>query len=98
MRYQLSKAAAQDLEDIYLYGFMQFGEAQADRYAAMLEERIQLLCDNPLLGRIDAAINPAIRRFECESHVIFYDLTATHLFLVRILHGATDYLRHLAWE
>jgi toxin ParE1/3/4 len=95
MRYQLSKAAAQDLEDIYLYGFMQFGEAQADRYAALLEDRIELLCKNPLLGRIDTAITPAIRRFECESHVIFYDLSATQLLIVRILHGATDYLHHL---
>lgn len=95
MRYQLSKAASQDLEDIYLYGFLQFGEAQADRYVAMIEERIELLCKNPLLGRLETAITPAIRRFECESHVIFYDVTATHLLIVRILHGATDYLRHL---
>lgn len=95
MHYQLTKAAAQDIEEIYLYGFMQFGEAQADHYAAVLEERIELLCKNPLLGRIETGIHPAIRRLECESHVIFYDLTDTHIVVVRILHGATDYLRHL---
>lgn len=95
MRYQLFRAAAQDLEDIYLYGYLQFGEAQAERYAAMLESRIELLCANPLLGRAETAASPAVRRFESESHVIFYDLTATKLLIVRILHSATDYLRHL---
>ena len=95
MQYKLSNAAARDLEEIYLYGYMQFGEAQADYYAAMLENRIAIICANPGIGRIDSRVNPAIRRFECDRHVIFYDLLEDHILIVRILHGATDYVQHL---
>lgn len=95
MNYKLSNAAAQDIEEIYLYGYIQFGEAQADIYASMLENRIALICANPKIGRVDSRVNPAIRRFECERHVIFYDLLVDHILIVRILHGATDYVQHL---
>lgn len=95
MKNKLSNAAARDIEDIYLYGFIEFGESQADQYTAMLESRIAILCANPQIGRIDSRVNPAIQRFECERHVIFYDLLAEHILIVRILHGATDYVQHL---
>ncbi|MFZ5835229.1 MAG: type II toxin-antitoxin system RelE/ParE family toxin [Pseudomonadota bacterium] len=96
MDYSLSAAAEIDIEEIYLYGLIQFGEAQADHYAAMLEDKIAILCANPKLGRIDARVNPAIRRFECERHVIFYDVLEDHILIVRILHSAADYVAHLA--
>lgn len=96
MEYKLSNAAARDLEEIYLYGFIHFGEIQADLYAAMLEDRIAILCANPKIGRIDRRVTPAIGRFECERHVIFYDALEDHILIVRILHGAMDYVRHLA--
>ncbi|PCJ44759.1 MAG: plasmid stabilization protein [Alphaproteobacteria bacterium] len=95
MKCKLSKGAAQDLEDIYLYGFIHFGEAQADTYAETLEKRIEIICANPEIGRMDTRVNPAVRRFESENHVIFYDIDDKHIFIVRILHGATDYVQYL---
>jgi toxin ParE1/3/4 len=95
VNYKLSSAAARDIEEIYLYGYVQFGEAQADLYAVTLENRIAMICANPKLGRTDARVTPAIRRFECQRHVIFYDLLDEHILIVRILHGATDYVVHL---
>lgn len=95
MQYKLSSAAAQDIEEIYLYGYMRFGEAQADIYAAMPEDRIAIICANPRIGRLDSRVNPAVRRFECGRHVVFYDLLEDHILIVRILHGATDYVAHM---
>lgn len=95
MKYQLSRAVAQDLEDIYLYGFIHFGEVQADNYAETLENQIGIICSNPEIGRMDTRVNPAVRRFESESHVIFYDIDDNHIVIVRILHGATDYVQYL---
>ena len=94
MKYKISSAATRDIEEIYLYGFIQFGEAQADHYAETLENRIAIICAHPRLGRIDSRVNPAIRRFECERHVIFYDLFEDHILIVRILDGATDFVAH----
>lgn len=99
MQYKLSKAASQDLENIYLYGFIHFGEKQADAYAyayaETLESRINIICSNLEIGRIDTRVNPAVRRFESEIHVIFYDIYDDHILIVRVLHGATDYVQYL---
>lgn len=95
MKYILSKAASKDLEEIYVYGYIQFGEQQADSYARSIEDKIEIICNNPKIGRLDERINPAIRRFECDRHVIFYDLVKDSILVVRILHGSTDYVRYL---
>lgn len=95
MKYILSKAASKDLEEIYIYGFIHFGEAQADYYALSLENQIGIICANPKIGRLDSRVNPAVRRFECESHVIFYDIVDDYISINRILHGATDYVQYL---
>lgn len=95
MRFSLSRQAALDIEDIYLYGFLTFGEGQADLYALKLHKAINVLCAHPEIGRLDTRVNPAIRCFHCESHVIFYDILADDLLIVRILHRSMDYIRHL---
>ena len=95
MRYVLSTAASIDLEEIYLYGFIQFGENQADEYVLSIENKLNIICDNPKIGRLDKRVNPAVRRFECESHVIFYDVHEGYISVIRILHGATDYVQYL---
>lgn len=96
MNFKLSKQASQDIEDIYLYGFINFGEAQADQYSLKMCNCIDLLCSNPEIGRLDARVNPAIRRFDFESHVMFYDFEDGVIFIVRILHGSVDFVQHLA--
>ncbi len=95
MKYILSTAASKDLEEIYIYGYIHFGEKQADDYAQTIENKITIICENPKIGRLDKRANPAIRRFECESHVIFYDVHEDFISIIRILHGATDYVQYL---
>ena len=109
VKYKLSSAAARDIEEIYLYGYKRFDDmatperspgfakarAQTDHYAAMVENRIAIICADSRIGRIDSRVNPEVRRSECERHVIFYDLLEDHILIVRILHGVTDYVQHL---
>ncbi len=92
---KISEKAAQDIETIYLYGFIHFGEAQADEYAAIFKDRIDILSQYPEIGRLDSRINPAVRRFDIESHVVFYDVFQDHILIVRILHKATNFIQHL---
>lgn len=96
MKLKISKAASQDMENIYLYGFLTFGESQADIYMGALSDRFGLLCSNPEIGRLDARVNPAVRRFDFESHVIFYDAEDDHILVVRILHKSMDFVKHLS--
>ncbi len=95
MNCRFTRAAERDIEEIYRYGLIQFGEMQADRYAQGMGECFDLICGNPGIGRLDTRITPAVRRFEFKSHVIFYDIEQDAIRIVRVLHGAADFVRHL---
>ncbi len=92
---KFSKQASQDIEEIYLYGFISFGEEQADLYAFKMQKFLEMMRSNPKIGRLDTRVNPAIRRFDFENHVIFYDENDTAITIVRILHGSMDFVKHL---
>lgn len=96
MHSKLSSQAAQDVEGIYLYGFINFGEDQTDLYFSRMNKCIAILCSNPEIGRLDTRVNPAVRRFDFESHVIFYDIEAGSILIVRILHRSMDFIQHLS--
>ena len=46
MSYKLTPEAENDLVEIYLYGFQNFGEAQAENYFSQLEEVFRMLGEN----------------------------------------------------
>jgi len=94
---QFSRQASRDIDEIYLYGLINFGEDQADLYSEKMKNLIfETLRSNPEIGRLDTRVNPAIRRFDFESHVIFYDVTETEIVIVRILHGSMDFVKRLS--
>jgi toxin ParE1/3/4 len=92
---KFSKQASQDIEEIYLYGFISFGEEQADLYALKMQKFLEMMRSNSKIGRLDTRVNPAIRRFDFENHVIFYDVNDATIIIVRILHGSMDFVKHL---
>ena len=93
---KFSKQSSRDIEEIYLYGLINFGEEQADLYASKMKDFLEIMRSNPEIGRLDTRVNPAIRRFDFESHVIFYDISDKDLLIVRILHGSMDFVNHLS--
>lgn len=94
---KFSQQSSHDIDEIYLYGLVNFGEDQADFYSENIKNlMLKTLCDNPEIGRLDTRINPAIRRFDFESHVIFYDITETEIVIMRILHASMDFVKHLS--
>ena len=93
---KFSKQASQDIEEIYLYGFINFGEEQADLYAFKMQEFLEMMRSNPEIGRLDTRVNPVIRRFDFENHVIFYDINDTTIVIVRVLHNSMDFVKHLS--
>lgn len=92
--YALLQRAEADLFDIYVYGYRQFGEAQADAYAADLERAFQLLADQPQLGRKADAIRTGVRRHEHASHIVLYEKTDTGVLILALIHGRS--VRRLA--
>lgn len=84
---ELSDRASTDLLAIYLQGIRHFGPLQADRYLDELDNCLQLLAENPGMGRRADALGDALRRHEHQSHVVFYELTASGILVVAVLHG-----------
>ena len=88
--YQLSRRAASDLDAIADYTIERFGINQARQYRDELEACFQKLVENPKIGRRAEQLSPGLRRFEHQSHVIFYTRTKSQLLIVRVLHSRMD--------
>jgi toxin ParE1/3/4 len=67
--YEVSERANAEIAELYEYGFIRFGVAQADRYVAGLFELFDLLGGQPLLGR---RLSSKYRVFFYRSHVVLY--------------------------
>lgn len=92
---KVAKAARADLKDILKYSVREFGDRVADRYAEDLEATIANLSANPSLGREFRARGRSYMQYNCRSHSIFYTVHADEVTVVRVLHLAMDFTRHL---
>lgn len=93
---KLAKQASLDVDEMYLYGLINFGETQADLYSEKIKNSLKTIQANPEIGRLVTRVYPAVRRFDFERHVIFYDINDDEIFIVRIIHCSTDFIRHLS--
>ena len=82
----LSRKAKEDLRNIGQHTQTTWGNTQAIRYISSLRDCCQWLSESPAMGRIAGLSQPDIRRFEQESHVIFYCPSEDGILVVRILH------------
>jgi toxin ParE1/3/4 len=87
--FALTKRAEADLFDVFLFGYEQFGEKQAEAYAAELEHVFQLLADNPRMGREAETIARGDRRHEHRSHIILYEQAPTGVLILAIVHDSS---------
>ena len=94
-KYIYSKRAERDLIKIYQGSIIKWGVAQADKYDAELESVVNLLADNPSLGRSCDEIRQNLQRHESGRHIIFYRKRQTDIFIIRILYDGMDVSRRL---
>lgn len=85
LKYELSRAADRDLDDIYVYTFREFGALQADVYFESLEDCLTKLGENPLLGVDASNVRAGYRRFVHQRHTLYYRKIRTGVRIVRIL-------------
>lgn len=92
--YKLSRLASADLEEIAEYTIESFGIEQARRYRDGLKICFDQLANNPALGKRSEQLMRGLRRFEHQSHVVFYIIEPEEIFIVRVLHSSMDVPRH----
>ena|ERR1035437_1753225 len=85
-RAAVSAEAQADIDLIAAYTTDTWGWQQTDRYLSQLEDSVQILADNPRMGRSCDAISTGLRRHEQGKHVVFYRVTPGGVRIVRILH------------
>jgi toxin ParE1/3/4 len=87
---RLSPEAWDDLEDIAAYSLTAWGAEQCDRFMARLDLALQRLGDNPLLGRPRNELRPGYRSLLTGQHLIWYEVTASEIHIVRLIHSSRD--------
>jgi len=69
---RITKLADQDLNDLYSEGFTTWGEEQADRYYDGLLNRLEGICETPLMYPAVDDIREGYRRSVYEKHSIYF--------------------------
>jgi toxin ParE1/3/4 len=93
-KYRLSKRAYADIVGIGAYTIERFGIDQAQRYRDQLERAFQVLADNTTRGRNADDVGPGLKRWNYQSHVVFFRVERQGIVIVRVLHQAMDPARH----
>lgn len=94
----LSPSAIRDLQEISNYTLHTWGEEQDDRYLKGLWGKLAEIQFSPESCRLREDLAKGCRSARHEEHVIFFSIKEQTLQVIRILHGAMDFNRHLADE
>lgn len=92
MAYQISKAAQNDIENIWLYTFETWSVEQADRYFKLIFDEFEYLANHPESGTNCNHIRKGYYKSRVKSHFIFYRFNAkkNEIEIIRILHQQMD--------
>jgi len=85
-RIVISPEAATDLEEIWIYSFGRWDEAQADQYYDELNEKISAIAWNPQLGKALDEVRQGYRSLHINRHVVFYRADDEVIDVIRVLH------------
>lgn len=92
--YRLSAEASKDYAAIYEHSIRAFGKLQARAYRDALKDALVQMAKNPLMAPVFSAADE-IRRFKFGSHAVYFQIQATGILVVRILHQRMDATRHI---
>lgn len=87
----LRQEAIDDLNDIWLYTYLNWSERQADTYYATIELVCTDIGKNPKLGKKYKEISKNLFGLKSGKHIIFYQIiNKDEIEIIRILHERMD--------
>ncbi|MFW5489227.1 MAG: type II toxin-antitoxin system RelE/ParE family toxin [Desulfovibrio sp.] len=87
---RLTHAAKGHLKAIWRYSFETWGEGKADAYLTEIEAKLNLLADNPNLGRNRPRIKTNYYSIKINRHIVFYLFDDEHIDVIGVLHEKMD--------
>ena len=91
-RFRLTKAAEADLQAIAQYTVEHFGAEKAAHLAAEFRRAFQSLADRPRKARLRTEINPPVRTWVNQAHIILFDIVGEkEILIVRVRHSREDW-------
>lgn len=90
-----TKAAVGDLQSIREYTLTAWGPKQEDAYLDSLWRKFEEILGEPEKWRRRDDLFPGCRVAAHEKHVLLFRIDGELLQIVRILHGAMDFRRHI---
>ena len=94
-KYTLSNKAQTDLERIYQYTEIEFGQVQAENYLLGIHETLEALSSEPKLAQDVSDIRAGYLRYIFRKHYIFFKQRQKDIFVVRVLHQQMKVHLHL---
>jgi len=90
--YRLTRKAAEDISEIYVFGTDEFGFEQADAYHLLLESTFDFLARNPHAARKRLELSPPVRIHPVQSHLVIYQVEDDgSILIIRVRHGHEDW-------
>ena len=87
--------AREDLKNIWLYSFKEYGEQQADKYYDELIVGMESIENNPKIGVACDYIRSGYRQYQINKHFIFYRLSEKNIHIIRVLHERMKFKEHI---
>ena len=87
--------AEEDLIDIWVYTFKNWGEDKADSYLDELDNAFNLISENPFVGVNSDEIRKGYRQYHINRHIIFYFVSDEIIHVIRVLYDQMDFFKHL---
>jgi len=92
MPFVLSRRAERDLAGIYRESKARFGREQAAAYLRRMDATFRFLSENPRAARPRSEIDPAVRVYPYQAHVVVYVIGEEDLVrILRVRHGRENW-------
>jgi toxin ParE1/3/4 len=88
--YVISPEAQIDLQDIFDFTVVEWGEVQAEKYLYELYSVFERLVTFPMMGRARPKLVEDLRSFPLGAHIIFYLIWEDQIAIARVLHASRD--------
>jgi toxin ParE1/3/4 len=89
-RIQRTRAALNDLLDLWIHVAEGQGDARANAFIKKIEKVLLTLSNQPFMGRARPELREHLRSFPVNPYILFYEPRDDGILLVRVIHGRRD--------